>query len=100
MIFEGKHEGDLVITENGEVNGTVTGDVTVSEKCTVVIRGIVEGSLTVKKFAVVDIHGVVNSRTINDGGVITASDGGALRGGITIKSGDFYIGMRPGEYQE
>lgn len=75
MMFQ-TTEGDITLTEDTELLGVVTGNVTVPSGVHLVMGGLVMGTLIVAGGGSADVNGVVMGHIINDGGTIKLSDEG------------------------
>ncbi len=61
-------EGSIVLTENTEILGVVTGNVTVSGGARVIMDGMVMGDFVVLEGSSAEVTGTVAGYIINDGG--------------------------------
>ena len=62
--------GDHTITEDGEFDGMVQGDVTVAAGVKVTLRGMIGGDLVIEPGAAVRLGAMVGGQTVNHGGTI------------------------------
>jgi hypothetical protein len=66
----GKVEGDLLVTENLDLHGMVTRNVTVANGATLLLHGMICGDLVLEKGGNVDLFGTVGGDVTNHGGIL------------------------------
>lgn len=69
-IETGKIEGDVSITKDFQLNGMITGSVTVETGAHFLLHGTVNKDVIVSNGASAQINGIVNGNVINQGGVV------------------------------
>jgi cytoskeletal protein CcmA (bactofilin family) len=79
-IETGKIEGDLSVSQNFQLDGVITGSVTVKAGVHFQLHGVVNKNVIVSNGASAQINGVVNGDIINLGGVVRVQ--GVVRGTI------------------
>ena len=63
-------DGDLRVDHDGDVEGIVSGSVTIAAGCRAEVSGIVSGDLIVEEGAVVEMSGILSGRVVNRGGEV------------------------------
>ena len=66
----GINAGDLRVDHDGDVNGIVSGSVTIAAGCRAAVSGIVSDDLIVEEGGVVEMSGILSGRVINHGGQV------------------------------
>ena len=93
-LKDGKTVGDLVLRDDVELVGIVTGMVTVKAGATVLLRGLVVGSLVIERGAAVKLLGMVCGDVRNCGDVhVHGTIGGRLLtfGGTSVVERNAYL---------
>ena len=67
------YNGEITLTEDGDVTGIVNGSVVIAPGVRARIRGIVNGGVMIGRDADVLISGIVNGGVRNDGGSVTVT---------------------------
>jgi cytoskeletal protein CcmA (bactofilin family) len=98
-IESGKVEGDLVLSEDLELRGLVTGDVRLQQGIFFALVGLVGGSVIVESGATAIIRGTVSKDVVNKGGTIEiyGSVGRSVRtasGNTVVANGAMIAGLR------
>lgn len=82
---DGKHEGDLLLSEDLALHGMVTGNLTVHAQAKLLLHGMCCGNLIIAKDGVAEVFGTVVGSIINEGGTVFVA--GTVQGFITTTSG-------------
>ena len=82
----GKVEGDLLVSEDLNMNGMVTGNITVSNGASLKLNGMCLNNVIVEKSSHAEINGMINGDLINNGGSLDVH--GSINGDINSFSGE------------
>lgn len=79
-IETGLIEGDVDVTQNFQLDGTITGSVTVNDNVHFHLLGTVINDVLIKKGGSAQINGTVNGNIVNEGGFLRIN--GVVRGSV------------------
>lgn len=79
---------DIVIDNETNLTGMITGNVTVDNASNFIIQGMVNGNLTVQCNSTLLVHGTINGNIINSG---LCKVFGVVNGKLIENGGSFYI---------
>jgi cytoskeletal protein CcmA (bactofilin family) len=67
-VEEGKIEGDITVDEEFQLNGIISGNITVVTGGSLILHGTCLGNLVIERDALANIHGTVVGDVENQGG--------------------------------
>lgn len=76
QFIKGKHNGNLLLTDDTEITGMVTGKVTVEKGVRLLLRGTLASDLEV--FGTAEVVGTVVGTVFNSGQLVVAGTVGAI----------------------
>lgn len=87
--FDGKHEGDLSLTESINLNGMIVGSLHVTSGNSAIINGTVTGHVFVEPRGTLKVYGVISGGITNNGGDIEIF--GMVSGGLYENAGSTLV---------
>lgn len=84
-VEDGKLDGNVVVRDAFQLNGMVTGTISVAPTGRLWLNGMCCGNLIVEAGAEVELHGTCVGEVLNRGGLLSVY--GKVRGGILTSAG-------------
>ena len=88
-LENGKIEGDLVVSEDLQLNGMVTGNIIVTDSAKLLLNGMCLGSVHIEGDSTAIVHGIVQENIENSNGTLHVY--GTVNGDVISGSGETKI---------